>query len=121
MLGIVGAVIAPAISLVTLNALKSTQILRIHKIHPFTMNYLKPVVTSAAFIFIVYLLVKNFFSTSITIWLLILLFLLFLAIYGLCLLITRSFDKADIMMIQEMEKVAGINATSIKRIMKRFL
>jgi O-antigen/teichoic acid export membrane protein len=121
LMGIVGAAIASAISLSTINILKSVQIFRIHKIHPFTMNYLKPVVTSTTLIFVIYLLVKDLFSTSITIWMLILLFFLFLAIYGVCLLITRSFDKEDIMLLQEMEKAAGINATYIKRIMKRFL
>ena len=119
-LGIVGAAIASAISLSLINILKSVQIFRIHKIHPFTLHYLKPVVTSTLLIFVIYMLVKNLFS-SITIWLLILFFLLFSVIYGVCLLITRSLDKEDIMMLQEMEKAAGINATSIKRIMKRFL
>jgi O-antigen/teichoic acid export membrane protein len=119
LMGIVGAAIASAISLATLNALKSVQIFQIHKIHPFTKNYLKPVVTSTTLIFVIHVLVKVLFSTSITIWMLVSLFFLFLATYGVCLIITKSFDQEDIMMIQEMEKMVGINAPWIKRILKR--
>jgi O-antigen/teichoic acid export membrane protein len=122
-LGIVGAAIASVISLSFINMLKSVQIFRIHKIHPFTMNYLKPGVTSTLLIFVIYMLAKHLFSTSITIWMLILLLFLFLAVYGVCLLITRSFDKEDVMMIQEMEKILGTNAnlSYLRRILRRFM
>ena len=121
-LGIVGAAIASAISIGVMSALKAAQILKMHKIHPFARNYLKPVAASTVFIFFIYGLVANFFSTSsVTIWMLILFALLFLIVYGVCLVITRSFDKEDIMMLQELEKAAGINAGCVQRIMKRFL
>jgi O-antigen/teichoic acid export membrane protein len=99
MMGIMGAAIASAISLAVINTLKSAQIFHMHKIHPFTKNYLKPIVISTVLIFIIYLLVKHLFSASISIWTLMLLLFLFLATYSVCLVITRSFDKEDIMMI----------------------
>ena len=120
-LGITGAAIASALSLATLNVLKSAQIFRIHRIHPFAKNYLKPVVTSAVFISIIYVLVTVFWSPTVTLLMLILLLFLFSAIYGVCLVITRSFDTEDIMMLQEMEKMAGLNVSGIKRILRRFL
>ena len=46
---------------------------------------------------------------------------LFFALYGLSLLITKSFDEEDIMMLQEMGKMAGLNVSGIKRILRRFL
>jgi O-antigen/teichoic acid export membrane protein len=112
MMGIMGAAIASTISLAVINTLKSAQIFHMHKIHPFTKNYLKPIVISTVLIFIIYLLVKHLFSASISIWTLMLLLFLFLATYSVCLVITRSFDKEDIMMIQEMKKVVGINTRS---------
>jgi O-antigen/teichoic acid export membrane protein len=120
-LGIIGAAVASAISLATINVLKSAQIFRIHKIHPFAKNYLKPVVTSGVLISIVYVLVKVFFDTTITIWMLIALGFLFLALHGVSILITKSFDEEDIMMLLELEKMTGINAERIKGILKRFI
>lgn len=112
LMGIMGAAIAYAISFAVLNMIKSAQIFHIHKIHPFTKNYLKPIVTSTVLIFIIYLLIKHLFSASISIWALILLLFLFLATYSVCLVITRSFDKEDIILIQEMKKLVGIKTRS---------
>ena len=119
LMGIIGAAIASAISLTVINMIKSAQIFHMHKIHPFTKNYLKPVVTSTTLIFVIYLFVKHLFSVPISIWTLILLLLLFLAAYSVCLVITRSFDREDIMMIQEMGKVVGINTRSQQLRQKR--
>ena len=119
--GIVGAAIASAISLAMINTLKSTQIFRMHKIQPFTTNYLKPVITSAALISIIYMLVEVFWIPPITLWMLIALTILFFAVYGVCYVITKSFDWEDIMMLMEMEKLTGINASWIKRMLERFM
>ena len=119
--GIIGAAIASVISLATINALKSAQIFRIHKIHPFAKNYLKPVVTSGVLMFIIYVLVKVFWGPTITMLMLIALGFLFFALSGLSILITKSLDQEDIMMLLEMEKMTGINASWIKRILRRFV
>ena len=120
-LGIIGAAIASAISLALINALKSAQIFRIHRIHPFAWNYLKPVMTSGALISIIYVLVKVFWSSTITLAMLVALGILFFALYGLSILITKSFDPEDIAMLQELEKMTGIDASWIKRILRRFV
>ena len=118
--GIVGAAIASAISFAIINALKSAQIFRIHRIHPFTKNYLKPVVTSAVLISIIYVLVRVFWSPTITLAMLIAFGFLFLVVYGLSILITRSFDQEDIVMLLEMEKMTGMDFHHLKGILKRF-
>jgi len=48
-------------------------------------------------------------------------FILFLAIYGLSLLLTKSFDNEDIMLLLAIEKRTGIDATLIKNILRRFI
>ncbi len=120
-LGIIGAAIASAISFAIINALKSAQIFRSHRIHPFTANYLKPVLTSAMLISIVYVSVKVFWSYTITLAMLIALGFLFFTLYGLSILITKSFDEEDIMMLQEMEKMTGITTSRIERLFRRFM
>lgn len=116
-MGIIGAAIASAVSLGMINVLKSAQIFRMHKIHPFTKNYLKPMILSTVVIFVIYSLVNPVHS----VWVLISLFFLFMAIYGVSLIITRSLDEEDIMMFLKLEKLTGIDASYVKRILKRFM
>jgi len=120
-LGIIGAAIASTISFAVVNTLKSAQIFRIHQIHPFARNYLKPVVTSVVLIAIIYVLIEVFWIPPITLAMLIALALLFFAVYGVCFVITGSFDEEDVTMLLEIEKMAGIDASWIKRILRRFI
>ena len=117
--GIVGAAIASAVSLATSNVLVSAQIFHIHKIHPFATSYLKPIMASTALIFVIYMLAENLFGI-LTIWIYISFFFLFSVIYGVCLVITRSIDEEDIMLLLEMEKITGMNFQYVKRILKKF-
>lgn len=119
-LGIIGAAIAAAISIGLTSTLISLQIFRIHKIHPFTRNYLKPVITSIPLIFVIYML-ANLFTTPITIWMLIGFGFLFLVVYGMSILITRSFDEEDIMMLLEIEKMTGMDFYHLKKVLKKFM
>ena len=116
--GIVGAAIASTISLGTVNGFTSAGIFHFHKMHPFTSNYLKLILTSTALIFVIYVITEGFFDATITIWMLILFFFLFLVIYGVCLIITRSFDEEDIMILLEMEKMMGVDFQHVKKILK---
>jgi O-antigen/teichoic acid export membrane protein len=118
-IGITGAAIATASSLVLVNVVVSTKLYTLSGIHPFTKNYLKPIIASITLILVVYTVAKTFFI--ITVWHLFPLFLLFIIIYGLSLLLTKSFDQEDISMLLTIEKTAGIDASPIKRILKRFL
>jgi O-antigen/teichoic acid export membrane protein len=120
LMGIVGAAIASAISLAVINTLKSMQIYQMHKIHPFTANYMKPIVTSITLISVIYLLIKHLFSASLSIWMLLLPFFSFLVTYTICLVITKSFDKEDIMIVQEIEKSTGVNLQYVKKLLGRF-
>lgn len=119
-LGIVGAAIATALALVMRNLLLSARLYSLSKIHPFTRNYLKPVIASVVLILIIYALVTNLVST-IPLWLLPVLLVVFLGVYALSVLFTRSFDKEDIMMLLTIERRLGINLTAIKRILRRFV
>jgi len=119
-LGIVGAAIATASAFAIRNLLLSTRLYSLSKIHPFTKNYLKPAIASVILAIIIYALVKNL-VTVIPFWLLPLLFVLFLGAYALSILVTRSFDKEDIMMLLAIEQRLGVNLTAVKKILRRFL
>ena len=119
-LGIIGAAIATTSALFIKNLFWAAKLYSSSKIHPFTKNYLKPMVSSTILILIIYVLVKNLFS-AIPLWLLPILFITFLGTYALSILFTKSFDKEDIMMLLTIEKRLGINLEPIKRILSRFM
>lgn len=119
LIGITGAAMATASSLALANMILSTKLYFLSGVHPFTKNYLKPIITSITLIFVINSFAKTLFI--ITVWHLLPLFLLFITIYGLSLLLTKSFDQEDISMLLTIERMAGIDASPIKRILKRFI
>lgn len=119
-LGIIGAAIATTSALVIKNIFLSIRLYSLSKVQPFTKNYLKPMISSIILVFIIYELAKNLF-TVIPFWLLPMLFILFLGAYGLSILLTKSFDNEDIMMMLAIEKRLGMDLEPIKRILSRFI
>ena len=117
--GINGAAVAFTTSFAVVNLLKSAQIFRLHRIHPFTKNYLKPAITSIMLIPLIYMLIMNLTSTAILMPLFF--FFLFLCAYGSCLVVTRSFDSEDVVILEEIGNLVGIDASRIKRMMRRFM
>ena len=118
--GIVGAAIATTLTRSLCSLAWTLKVYSLLKIHPFTKNYLKPAIASIVLILIIYAAVENLI-TVIPLWLLPLLFILFLGIYALSALLTKSFDKEDIMMLLTIEERSGIDLTAVKRILKRFV
>ena len=119
-MGITGATIASAIALTTDNILASAELYLVAKIHPFTRNYLKPVIISIILVPIIFTLLKNIFTSS-SIWMLVLFCIIFLVVYSLSILLTKSFDNEDIMMLLTIEKRLGVDVTPVKRILRRFI
>lgn len=119
-LGIIGAATATASAVILGTLVISARLYLLSRIHPFTMNYLKPAIVSLVLIFGISGLVKNLVVVIPT-WLLLVLFVAFLGIYALSMLFTRSFDKEDIAMLLTLEDRLGINLGAIKRILRRFV
>jgi O-antigen/teichoic acid export membrane protein len=117
--GIIGAATSSAIALCAVNILMAAKLFRLFGVHSFTKTLLKPGITSIAIIFMFYLLSKDLLT--VTFWMLPLLFILFNAIYGLSLLLTKSLDNEDVMIFLAIEKKMGINLKRIKKILKKFM
>ena len=116
--GIEGAAITTALSIVTVNALCSIKLYQISKTHPFTKNYIIPLLISSLIIVLIYIVLINFIS--ITILSLLLLFILFMATCIVVLLFFKSIEEEDIVLLLAVEKRLGVNLTTIKNILKRF-
>ena len=117
-MGIIGASIASAFSLIVAKILNLIKLYRFFDVHPFVKNYLKITGLSVMFLFVFYILRS---LVIMSFWMFMALLLLFLVSYGLLLLFTKSFDEEDIMILLTIEKRLGIDLASIKRFLKRFV
>ena len=115
--GINGAATATACTYVFLNLLALTEVYIITKMHPFSRNYVKPLVSSA-FLLVVYAGLFRFMP-DIPYWMLPAIFILFCGSYVVMVFITRSFDREDMMMAATVEKKTGVNLTWLRRILKK--
>jgi len=101
-----------------INIIRSIKLYSISKIHSLERNILKPLISCGLIFFTLYIVAKKFLT--ITFWMLPIIFIIFLVLYGISLLITKSFDKEDIEMLTAIENKTGINLSLIRRAIKRF-
>lgn len=118
-MGITGAATASAISVFLAGIFASTKLFQLYRIHPFTANYLKPILPSGAIVAIIYAVIKSL--DSFAYWMLPIVFVLILVVHALSLLLTRSFDDEDISLVLAIERRTGVDATRIKNIIRRFI
>ena len=117
--GIVGAAVASVVAITTVNLVRCWKLYSLTKAQPLSKNLIKPTLASLGLIFLIYPFSRCFFT--VTPLMLPLLFVLYYIIYGLAIIFTKSFDQEDITMLLLIEKKTGVNATAIKRILRRFL
>ena len=95
--GIIGAAAATGFAIALINILKVLQVYLILRIHPYKLNYLKPIIAGLLSLLIVALIRGNLQSVSISMAILFL--LLFLASYGLFLYLFK-FEEEDQYILQ---------------------
>ena len=117
-LGAIGAAIATASSFAVVEVIMTVKLYTTSGIHPFTNIYTRLTILSILLVSI-FCVVKNLFAA--TFWTLLMFFSLFLLIYVLSILFTKSFDEEDIMMMRTIEKRLGLNLSLIERFLKRFV
>jgi O-antigen/teichoic acid export membrane protein len=118
-LGIIGAAIASAVSLILVNIIVTAKVHSLCQAQPLSKNLLKPVITSVVLALLFRVTIGSFLT--VTLWMLPLLFILYYAIYAIAIVFTRSFDKSDIALLLEIERRSGLNTTPIKKILSRFV
>jgi O-antigen/teichoic acid export membrane protein len=117
-MGITGAALATMSSYIVINFSYSLSLLRHSRIHPFTLAYLKPIAGAAITGFAIYAVAK---SIPLSFWMLPLYFLLFVGGYAASLLITRSIEREDIFIFQEVLKKMGVEGATAVRFLSRFV
>ncbi len=117
--GLMGAAIATAVSFILSNILASIQVYLFSGIHPFKKHYLKPAILSIILSLIIFTAIVNVVARN---HLIILhLGVMFLLITLLSILITKSVERNDIMIMQAIGSKVGINPSVIERKLKKFI
>jgi O-antigen/teichoic acid export membrane protein len=117
-LGIIGSSIAVLVYQISGNIIISLILFRKHRLHPFTPEYIKPVIVSGFIGIILYTIAKQL---PLYLWMMPLYFILFITCYGLSLLVTKSLDKEDIAMFEALSVKTGIEMQWIRKILLRFM
>jgi len=115
--GIEGAAVATTTSYVIGNILNSLRLYQRTKIHPFSWNYVKPLIIS----FVLLGIVKSMHLKVHSIWYAILILIVFLVVYFLLVLLSKSVDKEDVELLLAIEKRLGINLEIIKKALRKFI
>jgi O-antigen/teichoic acid export membrane protein len=118
-LGIVGAAIASAASFTFFGIIRLARLYSLCRAQPLSKNLLKPLIVSAGLIIIFHLILGKFILIT---WLMLpFVFVLYYLIYSIAIVLSRSFDREDMVVLLEVEKRSGINAEPLKKILRRFI
>jgi len=115
-LGIKGAAVSSMVSFSAISAGYSFVLYRHSGIHPIAASYLKPVIGSAVIGALIYAAAK---SLPLDFWMLPFYFFLYICGYIATLFITRSIDKEDVFLIEQVLKRAGINPEVARKVIGR--
>ncbi len=118
-LGIEGAAIASVAAIISINLIRCWKLYSLSGAQPLSKNLIKPTLVSLALVFVIQFILSKFVTA--TWWMLPLLLIFYYGVYGLAILLTKSFDKEDISMLLMIEKRVGVDLSSIKKILRRFL
>ena len=117
--GVNGAAIATGFSLALLYILNFVFAYKVAKIQPFKLSYLKIILASLIAVFVVYSLTK--YVIGVSTFVLIPMLFVFLALYFFLLLLMKSFEEEDLMIMRAIDQRLGTKSDWIREIIKRFL
>jgi Na+-driven multidrug efflux pump len=112
-----GAAVATAVSYIVGNSLVSLKLYRKTRIHPFSLNYVKPLLISFVLLWAIQVLHLKVSS----IWYAIPILIAFLIVYFFLVLLSRSVDKEDVELFLAVERKLGIELELVKKILRRFV
>jgi len=115
--GIVGAALATAVSYFVANVFRSFWLYQKTRIHPFSWNYVKPLVIS----FVLLGLIQSLHLRVPNIWYAIPILIIFFAVYFFLVLLSRSVDKEDVELFLAIEQKLEVDVKIIKKVLRRFV
>lgn len=115
--GIVGSAVATAVSYFVANVFRSYWLYKMTGIHPFGWSYVKPLTIG----FVLLGIIKWLHLSVPNIWYALLVLFVFLGVYTVLILLSRSIDKEDIELLLAVEKRLGVDLGIIRRVLRRFV
>ena len=116
--GIIGAAIGTSLAIVFMALVKIIRVYTLTKIKPFGYKLIKPTIFSFIFIIPIYLVTNPIINNW---WSLILLVFLFYFVYLISVILTKSFEKEDLLMLELIEQKTGFKTDKIKSFLTRFI
>jgi O-antigen/teichoic acid export membrane protein len=116
-MGTAGAAMASLVSYVAGNTMNSLALYRWHRMHPFTVHYLRPLAGAAVIGILLYATAK---SLPLSFWMLPLYFVLFIGGYAASLLLTRSIEREDIVLFEAVSAKTGLRLEALRRLISKF-
>lgn len=117
--GINGAAIATGSSVVLMSVLYLFFVYRTARMQPFRVSYVKPLFASVIAVSVVYAITK--YVIGVSLFSLAGMFFVFLFLYFFLLLIFKSFEEEDLMIMRAIDQRLGTKSDWIREIIKRFL
>ncbi len=118
MFGITGAALATSSSLLLLSSLGTLFCYRHTGLHPIK-NYFRPLISAIASLILIYLPLK--LSGLVSLYSLLLAFPAFLILYAFFVLLTKTLDRSDLIILKSIEKKTGIKSEFLRKLIRRFL
>ena len=118
--GINGAAIATTISLLTVRTLTFAEVYAITRIQPVKLNYAKVIFSSFISLTFVYAITKFFKVENVT-YVLVLMLILYIGIYFILLLVLRTFEEGDVVIMKAIEARSGVKSKWIRNLIGRFI
>jgi O-antigen/teichoic acid export membrane protein len=116
--GINGAAIATGSSVVMMSILYLFFVYRIARMQPFREGYVKPLFASVIAVSVVYAITK--YVVGVSLFSLATMFFVFLFLYFFLLLIFKSFEEDDLMIMRAIDQRLGTRSDWVREIIKRF-
>jgi O-antigen/teichoic acid export membrane protein len=116
--GVIGASFATLLSYIALNILTSWFLYRQSGIHPITAKYIKPVIGAAIVGTIIYILAK---ILPLYFWMMPVYLFLFLSGYALSIILAKSIDKEDLVMLERIFEKLGFSSKLTIKVLERFV
>jgi O-antigen/teichoic acid export membrane protein len=117
--GMMGAAVASAFSILSINTIKVVKLYSLNKVQPLSKNLLKPTLLTLVFVIGLYFVMD--YTIVVKIWMIPLIFLTYYIIYIAAIFFTKSIDQEDLNMLEMIEQISGFKSKIIKKLLKKLL
>ena len=114
---IMGAAVASLSAVFILNLIQNIKLYKMNKVTPVSKNLIKPIIFTLLIILPIYYFLNMYFTVSL--WMIPIIVIIMFIIFLSGIIITRSLDQEDILMLKTVEQKTGLKLNFIKKIIHK--